>query len=95
MTKFICDYDQVTAVGTKICDTAQSIVDSVSSYASNLEEDLASWNSDARATFATENNERMDVVASKVQRIDEFGQYVKEVSKQIKDLDTEIAAIKI
>lgn len=95
MPKYVCDYEQVASAGEKIVEGANDLAQSTTTYTSNLSEDISTWDGLGRASFATTNNTEMQVVASRIIRTGELGEFVKEIPKQIKELDEELAATKI
>ncbi len=95
MAKFVCDIEQVTSAGEKIVDASENMAKSTSTYSTNINQDLSSWKGEGKTEFASTNNDNTRAIASKITRMDEFGEYIKEVAKTIQELEDELAAIKI
>ena len=95
MAKFVCDIEQVTSAGEKIVDASENMAKSTSTYSTNINQYLSSWKGECKTELDSTNNDNTRAIASKITRMDEFGEYIKEVAKTIQELEDELAAIKI
>ena len=95
MAKFVCDFDEVYSTGEKLCSIADEMSSSVDSYASNIESDLNSWDGSAKGSFQTSNESQVQVSKESAEKIKSVGEFVKEASKAIQDLEEELASVKI
>ncbi len=93
MAKYVCDYAQVTSAGEKIVEAANELMQATSTYSTNINQDLSGWTGEAKNTFASQSTSRTDIASSKAKRMSEFGEFVKEVSHQIQELDETLAGI--
>ena len=91
----MCDYEQVTAAGEKLVAAANDLVQDATTYVTNMGQDISAWSGMSKDTFVSQSNGRTQLVGSKAQRMSEFGEYVKGVSKAIQELDDTLAGITI
>ena len=96
MAKFVCDYAQVTSAGDKIIEVANDYATEAAKYDNNIKQDLSNWQGgSAKGNFAYQSDGATRVVASKIIRMAELGEFVKQAAKSIEELDDQLAAIKI
>ena len=95
MAKYVCDYAQVSAAGDKVIEAASELLQATSTYSSNISSDLSGWTGEAKNTFVSQSSSKEKVATTKAERMNEFGEYIKEVSSQIQELDETLAGIRI
>ena len=95
MSKFVCDYAQVSAAGDKVIEAANELLQATSTYSSNMSQDISGWSGEAKTTFASQSSDREQVAVSQAKRMSEFGEFIKEASSKIEELDENLAGIQI
>ena len=95
MPKYVCDFEQVYSIGESLCNVSNDIHSSVTSYSSNISSDLSSWDGDAKNSFVSTNDSHIENVEKDLKYINEFGEFIKNASKDIEALETELASLKI
>ena len=95
MPKYVCDFQQVYSVGESLCEISKDIHDNVTTYSSNISSDLSSWDGDAKNSFVSTNDSHIENVEKDLKYINEFGEFIKNASKDIEALETELASLKI
>ena len=95
MPKYVCDFEQVYSIGESLCNVSNDIHSSVTSYSSNISSDLSSWEGVAKNAFVKTNDSHIENVEKDLKYINEFGEFIKNASKDIEALETELASLKI
>ena len=95
MAKYVCDFAQVSAAGDKVIEAANELLQTTSTYSSNIQQDLSGWSGQAKNNYSTQNSGREAIAVAKAQRMNEFGEFIKEASNQIQELDDTLAGIQL
>ena len=95
MAKFVCDYEQVTSIGEKMCQAATDVSTSVSSYSSSIESDLSTWTGVAKESYQATNSDQAQLAMKDADYINSLGEFIKDASSQIQKLDDELAGLSI
>lgn len=92
MSKYVCDFSQVSAVGDKLIESAESMIISTNQYSSNISSDLSGWNGQAKSAFTTQCSSLVDTTTQKAEYIRSFGEFIKSASQSIEQLDEELSS---
>lgn len=95
MAKFVCDFEQVTAIGEKLCDSASDVISSVSNYDSRIDGDLSPWSGSAKGSFESTNSSQIENARSDAEYINALGEFVKQASSSIQKVEEELANLTI
>ena len=95
MAKYVCDFGEVTSVGEKFIETATTLEAAVNTYSSRIESDLASWTGTAKDSFKTTNASQVSAAVSDLNYVKSLGDFIKNASKSIEELETQLAALSI
>lgn len=95
MAKYVCDFDVVTSVGSKMCDISSNINTSISTYSSTIDKDLSSWEGNAKSSFETTNNKEIETAKEVATFVNEKGEYILKVAQSIEALESELASLTI
>ena len=95
MAKYVCDFDQVYALGEKVCETVSTLENSVNSYSSKITSDLSTWTGTAKDSFITTNNEQVSLAKNDLTYVKELGEFIKSASRSIQQLEEELAGLSI
>ena len=94
MAKFVCDYEKVVAEGEKIRQNADSMTNTISSYAQNAESTLSGWSQGtAKSSFSSSLNSQ--AVQADAEYLKAVGDYVVESANAIQKLEEEFASMDI
>ena len=95
MAKFVCDFEQVTSIGEKLCQSSKELESSISTYSSSMESGLSSWSGSAKEAFQNTNNELIQVASSDFSNINDLGEFIKKASSSIQSLEEELSNLQI
>lgn len=95
MAKYVCDYGQVTAIGNKLIENSNTLVDAANSYSSSIEGSLSSWSGAAKNSFSSQSSAEVDKVKAKADEMKAFGEFIINAAKSIQELDEELANVRI
>ena len=95
MAKYVCDFDQVYALGEKVCETVSTLENSVNSYSSKITSDLSTWTGPAKDSFIITNNEQVSLAKNDLTYVKELGEFIKSASRSIQQLEEELAGLSI
>lgn len=95
MPKYVCDFDKVKEVGTKLTTVATEMTSSIDSFKSKISSDLSSWTGDAKTEF--DGIVEVEVTSSKANatEVEKVGNHIKEAATKIEALEEELAALSI
>lgn len=95
MAKYVCDFDVVTSVGTKMGEISSSITSSINTYSSSIGNDLSTWTGNAKSSFETTNNKQIETSKEVAKFVNEKGEFILKVAKSIEALESELSSLKI
>lgn len=95
MAKYVCDFDVVTSVGTKMGEIASSITSSINTYSSSIGNDLSSWEGNAKSSFEKTNNEQIETAKKVATYVNEKGEFILKVANSIEALESELSSLTI
>ena len=95
MPKYVCDFEQVHSIGESLCNVSNEIHSSVTSYSSKIDSDLSSWDGVAKNAFVKTNESHIQNVENDLKYINDFGEFIKNVSKEIESLESELSGLTI
>ena len=95
MAKYVCDFEQVTAIGEKLCALASDFESNISNYSSKISSDLVSWNGISKDNFTLQCDEQVDSLRKTANKVSELGEYIKTSSNNIEDLEESLATLSI
>ena len=95
MAKYVCDFEQVTAIGEKICQAATDISSSVKTYSTSIDGDLSEWNGNAKDQFNTANTSLVSTATTDAEYVNSLGEFIKKASSSIQELEEELASLSI
>ena len=95
MSRYVCDFDQVDEQAKNLCETASNMEDAVSDYDSEIDSELAGWKGSAKTAFDSTNSEQITRAKSDAYNLDDLGQFIGEVSQNIRKIEEELAKLEI
>ena len=95
MAKFVCDFDVVTSVGTKMNEIATNINTSITNYESNIDNDLSSWEGNAKSSFEKTNTSQIKTSKDVATDVNKKGEFIIKVAKSIESLESELSSLTI
>ena len=95
MAKYVCDFEQVSSIGNKVCDAASDMLSSLTTYSSSIESNLSSWSGDAKSSFSTTNSSLVSQTNADFEYINSLGEFIKASSEAIQSVEEELAGMKI
>lgn len=95
MSKYVCGFSQVAAVGNKLIEASNTLTNAVSKYSSSIDGSLASWNGTAKNNFSKQSTAQVDKVLDKAKQLSSLGQFIVDAANNIQNLDDELSNINI
>ena len=95
MAKYVCDFDVVYSIGDKVCNTVSEMENSLGNYSSKIDSDLGSWEGIAQKSFLKTKGSQVDLAKKDYTYIKELGEFIKQSSRNIQDLDEQLSNISI
>lgn len=95
MAKYVCDFEQVYAVGEKVCESVTELETAVSTYSSHIDSDLSTWSGVAKDSFTTTNKEQVQSTTTDLAYVKDLGEFIKSSSKSIQELEEQLATLNI
>jgi uncharacterized protein YukE len=95
MAKYVCDFDQVYSIGEKVVSTVTELESSLNTYSSSIDSNLTGWTGDAKSSFSTTNAEQVKTSTADLSFAKELGEFIKSSSKQIQQLEEQLATLTI
>ena len=99
MAKYVCDIEQVHAIGEKLCTSVATIGTSISSYSTNIETDLSGWTGEGaqsgKEAFITAKNEQVASANKDVEYANELGEFIQEAAENIQKVEDELVSLSI
>ena len=95
MPKYVCDIEQVYSIGEKVCQVAQDINSSVTNYSSRIDSYLSTWTGTAKDAFTKTNATQVQTATEDTTYINELGDFIKEASRKIQELEEQLAGLSI
>ena len=95
MAKYVCDVEQVTAIGEKVVQTVGELETSVNSYSSRIESDLNGWSGESKTSFNATNAEQVKQATTDLSYVKELGEFIKSAAKSIQELEEQLATLSI
>jgi len=99
MAKYVCDIEQVHAIGEQLCTSVATIGTSISSYSTNIESDLSGWTGEGaqsgKESFITAKNEQVDSAKLDVAYANELGEFIQEAAESIQKVEDELVSLSI
>ena len=91
MAQYVCDFDTVTSVGNSIIKAGNNLLESTSSYCSNIDSCLSGWSGTAKDSAIKQINEQSEKYVSSVKDVVAYGEYLLKVSNDISNAESELA----
>ena len=95
MAKYVCDFDQVYSIGEKVSQLATDMSTSINNYSSKIDTDLSSWNGKAKTAFQQTSAEQVKVANDDITYVNELGEFIKQASRKIQELEEQLANMSI
>ena len=95
MAKYVCDFEQVYAIGEKVCEAVTELETSIGTYSTNIDSDLSSWTGTAKDSFTRTKGEQVELAKKDFTYIKELGEFIKSSSKSIQELEEQLASLTI
>lgn len=95
MAKYVCDVEQVSSAGDKLCQAASEIKSAVSSYSSKIDGTLSSWSGKAKDSFSNTNAKQVSLANQQAEYLNSLGEFVKNAAQSIESLEGELAGLNI
>ena len=95
MPKYVCDVEQVYAIGEKVTQLASDMSNSVNTYSSKIDTDLTSWTGKAKTAFQQTSSEQVKLANDDIKYVSELGDFIKQASRKIQELEEQLANLSI
>ncbi len=95
MAKYVCDFDQVYQIGEKVCESVEQLESSIGTYTNNIDSDLTGWDGMAKDAFIKTKNEQVTAAKADFTYVKELGEFIKNSSKSIQELEEQLAGLSI
>ena len=95
MARFVCDFETVNSISERLSDTANSLVTSVNNYNTNIESSVSGWTGEAKDTFISSNNTKIESMKQEIQMVSDLAIFLKKSSNAIETLDESLASMDI
>lgn len=95
MAKYVCDFDQVIAAGDKLVSASTELETSISTYSTQITQDLSSWSGDAKGNFTAQCDGQVEKAKANAQAAKEAGEFIKSAAQAIQALESELAGLSI
>ena len=95
MAKYVCDFDLVYSIGDKLCSTVSDLESSLDTYSTTIESDLSSWEGIAKNSFIKTKDSQVESSKKDYTYIKELGEFIKDSSKCIQELEDQLSSLSI
>ncbi len=95
MAKFVCDYGSVKEIAGKYASLASEIESSTTSYESNINQDLSTWNGEAKSSFEAMAAEKIATSKAEAAALNELATFIKSAAESIEATDESLASQEI
>lgn len=95
MAKYVCDFSEVNRIGNELCSLAEELKSYVNNYDSKVQGDLSSWDGAAKSAFIGQCTAQISIANSNAEMLNELGDFIKNASQSIEQLDDELASLDI
>lgn len=95
MSKYVCGFSQVTAVGNKLIEASNTLTSAVSKYSSAIDGSLTSWSGTAKSNFSNQSTAQVNKVLDKAKQLASLGQFIVDAANNIQNLDDELSNMNI
>ena len=95
MAQYVCDVEQVIAIGEQVCQAVTALEASVTAYSSNIDGDLSGWTGTAKSSFKSTNDEQVKQTTTDLSQINELGEFIKSSAQSIQALEEQLATLTI
>ena len=95
MSRYVCDYKQVTNSGIKMCDAATKMRSAANKYSSGIDTNLAKWTGEAKDAFTSSNAKQIELMNAQAEYLEVLGEFMKKASNEIEKLDIELSSLEI
>lgn len=95
MAKYVCDFEQVNSIAEKVCQAVSDMESALTTYSSNIDNNLSSWSGDAKTSFTTTSSTLTSNATSDLEYINSLGEFIKSSSQAIQKVEEELANINI
>lgn len=92
MAKYVCDFGQVTAVGNKLIEAANSLLESANKFNSSIESSLSTWNGNSKSAFMSQSSAQVEKIIEKAKYIQSFGEFIIKAAESIQQLEEELGS---
>lgn len=95
MSKYVCDFGQVSEAGNKLIEAASQMRESINRYSSGIDSSLSSWSGQAKNSYSKQSSNQASIVNKKADELNDFGEFIVNAAKSISQLEDELASIRI
>ena len=95
MSKYVCDFGQVTNAGGKLVNAGNKLKNTASSYSSGIESNLSQWTGVAKDSFSSSNASQVEAMNAQGTYLCQLGEFIKTAAKNIETLDNDLASLEI
>ena len=95
MSKYVCNYSEVTRAGKLLSEAAANMKSFTNKYSTTLNANLSKWEGPAKNSFSSSNDKQIEMMKSQAEYLELLGEFVKNASNQIKTQDEELAELDI
>ncbi len=95
MPKYVCDVEQVYAIGEKVTQLASDMSNSINTYSSKIDTDLSSWTGKAKTAFQQTSSEQVKLANDDIKYVSELGDFIKQASRKVQELEEQLASLSI
>ena len=96
MSKYVCDFEAVKAVGESLKNESTDMTTSTKTFDSNITSDLSSWTGEAKDTFTTSLKEIVSMTNETSSFAEKVGTHIVDAAAKIEAVEQElVGSIKI
>ena len=95
MAKYVCDFEVLTSVGDQLVKSASDLTSASNDYAGKFDSSLTSWQGSSKTMLSTQHKGQIEIANAKAQYINEFGEFVKQTSQSMQELESQLSGLNI
>lgn len=90
MAKYTIESSSIIAAADKLNSAADTLLSDLTNYQTEVESLLSSWSGDTKSKFNVATSEDVSALAAKIQEVQLFTVYLKELMGACEELETEL-----
>lgn len=91
MSKFVCDFDTVKDVASKLVALSDELEGLTNKYNNKVASDLSTWDGEAKASYEEMNHLQIEASKGNKEAIAEVAKYINDAADSIRDTDEKLS----